>query len=215
MSKENLESRSENSEAAARDWDVICGDAVAELQKMPTASVDLVFTDPPYPKQYQPVIWDVAAQLRRVLKPDGRLVVMTPQYWMPQWLSLISPHIRYRWVCGWIATGQHSWVFPRKIGAAWKPLLVFGASKIKMPCDVFKSKRQEKEHYRWQQSCSATIDVIRAFSNEGDMVIDPFLGAGTTGVACVENNRRFIGIENDKSRAKLSRKRIREAVKTR
>ena len=34
-------------------------------------------------------------------------------------------------------------------------------------------------------------------SNEGDTVLDPFMGSGTTGVACKTTNRNFIGIEND------------------
>ena len=39
------------------------------------------------------------------------------------------------------------------------------------------------------------IDVL---SNEGDYVLDPFMGSGTTGVVAQKNNRQFIGIELDK-----------------
>ena len=37
--------------------------------------------------------------------------------------------------------------------------------------------------------------LIRSYSNEGDLVIDPFMGSGTTGLACSRLNRKFIGIE--------------------
>jgi hypothetical protein len=40
------------------------------------------------------------------------------------------------------------------------------------------------------------------------LVLDPFMGAGTTGVACVQTNRRFVGIELDREHAKLASQRI-------
>lgn len=43
------------------------------------------------------------------------------------------------------------------------------------------------------------VDHILSWSNEGDTVLDPFMGSGTTGIASVQNGRRFIGIEIAKS----------------
>ena len=40
-------------------------------------------------------------------------------------------------------------------------------------------------------------DHILTWSNEGDIILDPFMGSGTTGIACLETNRDFIGIEID------------------
>lgn len=48
-------------------------------------------------------------------------------------------------------------------------------------------------------------------SNEGDTVLDLFMGSGTTGVACVNTNRNFIGIELDENYFEIAKKRIREA----
>ena len=39
--------------------------------------------------------------------------------------------------------------------------------------------------------------IILSSSNEGDVVLDPFMGSGTTGAVCKKLNRRFIGIEKD------------------
>lgn len=39
--------------------------------------------------------------------------------------------------------------------------------------------------------------LVGAYADEGDTVLDPFMGSGTTGIACLQNGRRFIGIEKD------------------
>ena len=51
-------------------------------------------------------------------------------------------------------------------------------------------------------------DHILSWSNEGDIVLDPFMGSGTTGVACKKLNRRFIGIDISKEYCDLAKERI-------
>ena len=53
-------------------------------------------------------------------------------------------------------------------------------------------------------------DHITSWSNPGDIVLDPFLGSGTTGVACKNLDRKFIGIERDETYFKLASDRINE-----
>lgn len=48
-------------------------------------------------------------------------------------------------------------------------------------------------------------------SNENDLILDPFMGSGSTGVVCVNTNRRFIGIEKDEEYYEIARRRIKEA----
>lgn len=55
-------------------------------------------------------------------------------------------------------------------------------------------------------------DHIISWSNENDIVFDPFLGSGTTGKMAILNNRNFIGIEKDKTYFEIARKRIDEAI---
>jgi site-specific DNA-methyltransferase (adenine-specific) len=52
--------------------------------------------------------------------------------------------------------------------------------------------------------------LVQTYSNENDVVLDPFMGSGTTGVACRKLGRRFIGIEREKSYFDIAVKRIRE-----
>ena len=59
------------------------------------------------------------------------------------------------------------------------------------------------------------IDLMRVFiensSNENDLVLDPFMGSGTTGVACINTNRNFIGVELDEQYFKIAQDRIKQA----
>jgi len=51
-------------------------------------------------------------------------------------------------------------------------------------------------------------DHIMSWSNEGDTILDPFMGSGTTGVACMNTNRKFIGIEMDEGYFQIAKERI-------
>ncbi len=53
--------------------------------------------------------------------------------------------------------------------------------------------------------------LVHLFSNEGQVVLDPFMGSGTTGVACVQQNRRFIGIEQNPEHFANACRRIEDA----
>ena len=53
-------------------------------------------------------------------------------------------------------------------------------------------------------------DHILSWSNEGDVVLDCFMGSGTTAVACVKNNRKYIGFEISKEYCEIAERRVRE-----
>ena len=55
-------------------------------------------------------------------------------------------------------------------------------------------------------------DHIKSWSNYGDLILDPFMGSGTTGLACVNTGRNFIGIERDETYFEIARKRIEGAI---
>ena len=54
--------------------------------------------------------------------------------------------------------------------------------------------------------------LIRTYTNEGETVLDNCMGSGTTGVACINTNRSFIGIELDEGYFKIAQDRINQAV---
>jgi site-specific DNA-methyltransferase (adenine-specific) len=55
--------------------------------------------------------------------------------------------------------------------------------------------------------------IILAATKEGDLVLDPFCGSSTTGVAAVSLNRRYVGIDSEKDYLELSKKRLKEIIK--
>ena len=56
-------------------------------------------------------------------------------------------------------------------------------------------------------------ELVTLFSNEGQSVCDPFMGAGTTGVACVRSGRKFTGIEINPAYFDVACKRIESALR--
>lgn len=52
--------------------------------------------------------------------------------------------------------------------------------------------------------------LVRTYTNENDLVLDNCMGSGTTGVACLKSNRRFIGMELDETYYEMARKRMEE-----
>ena len=54
--------------------------------------------------------------------------------------------------------------------------------------------------------------LIKTYTNEGETVLDNTMGSGSTGVACINTNRKFIGIEMDEKYYDISCKRIKEAI---
>jgi len=67
-----------------------------------------------------------------------------------------------------------------------------------------------KEHPT-QKPLKLIKKLIVDFSDPGDTILDPFMGSGTTGVACVQTNRNFIGIEIDPDYFAIAERRIKEA----
>ncbi len=62
---------------------------------------------------------------------------------------------------------------------------------------------------------SVTEKIIRNSSKENFTILDPFMGSGTTGVACINTNRDFIGVELDEKYYKIAEERIKNAEKGR
>lgn len=81
------------------------------------------------------------------------------------------------------------------------------------PKTVLKFK-QEKGFHPTQKPVELMRYLIKTYSNESDVILDNTMGSGTTGVACVLENRKFIGIENDVTYFKIAVDRINSSIPT-
>ena len=66
----------------------------------------------------------------------------------------------------------------------------------------------DKGFHPTQKSLGLMTELILIHSNEGDIILDPFMGSGTTGVACKNLNRKFIGVERDLEYFNIAKERI-------
>lgn len=78
----------------------------------------------------------------------------------------------------------------------------------KYKSNIFKYKKDYNGYHPTQKPILLLEDLIKTFSNEGNLVVDLTMGSGSTGVACKNTNRSFIGIEKDENYFKIAEQRI-------
>jgi len=184
--------------------------------------VDAIITDPPYPAEYVPLFGDLARIAAELLKPSGVLVVMAAHLYLYEYMTLLNQHLRYRWICVYHMGDTKARVSAAKIAASWKPLLVYvrhDAENLRFVCsDYFSAAHNtadgvQKELHHWQQSLGGFTEIVQRFTEPGDLVVDPFLGSGTTALACLQLGRRFIGCDIDAGAVAIARRRVQDALK--
>lgn len=103
-------------------------------------------------------------------------------------------------VAVWLTMPKAKWVFNRQEVTYQRPCFRGSLTPI-----------SEKTGHTTQKPVYLMQDILRIHSNCGDTVCDLFFGSGTTGVACMNLNRKFIGIEMDDNYFNIGRERILQA----
>ena len=80
------------------------------------------------------------------------------------------------------------------------------------PKDIIKFNK-DKGYHPTQKPVALLEYLIKTYTNEGEIILDNCMGSGSTGVGCINTNRRFLGIELDESYFNIAKERIEEAVK--
>ena len=77
----------------------------------------------------------------------------------------------------------------------------------------FITDSKDKRVHPTQKPTELMQMLIENYTNENDLILDCFMGSGSTGVACMNTNRKFIGIELDKNYFNIAKERIEETCK--
>lgn len=191
---------------ASDDVEIRHGDLRECLDDL-AGQVDAIVTDPPYPAEYLDEFDALGVLASRLLKPTGLLIVMVGQTHLPAYLERLGAHLEYRWCGAYLTEGPATRIHGRKVGTKWKPLLIYGGETF-ITQDVFASEADDKEHHDWGQSESGMADIVERLTATGDLIVDPFLGGGTTAMVCRGLGRRFVGCDVDAAAVHSARERL-------
>ena len=180
-------------------------------------SVDLIYTDPPYPREYHYCYEWLAKEAVRVLKPDGFLIAYAGPYWKDVVMGYLGAELQYFYDFILIHKGNTSILWPRKIISGYKSILCYHKKEAKpLPntnvLGQWSSPGGDKRFHAWGQEETSARYYIDCFSKEGDLVVDYFLGGGTTAWVCKKLGRQFIGFENDAKTFKVAQRRLDETA---
>lgn len=224
------------------------GDCLERMKEIPSGSVDMVLTDPPYGTtacKWDSIIplepmWE---QLKRIIKPNGAIVMTAGQPFTTTLIASNMKMYRHQWV--WNKNNSAGFVTAKiRPMAICEDILVFGAAKVNYYPQMTTGKMRKKGGYSKSDNYgvvpSATMSdqyypknlieisnasqkgkvhptqkpvalmeyLIKTYTNENETVLDFTFGSGTTGVACKNTNRKFIGIELDDHYFEIGKNRI-------
>ena len=184
----------------ATDVDVTTGD-FRDVLRIEPGSVALVLTDPPYPAEYLPLWSDLGKWSTEWLTAGGSLVAYCGQSILPDALDRLGEHLRYWWTLALTNSGGSQMIPGKFVSAGWKPLVWFvhdhRATTAMIPDRLDGSAPRKTlptgDTDDWAQGVAELEPIISGLTNPGDLIVDPFAGSGSVGVAALRFGRRFIG----------------------
>lgn len=196
---------------------ILHGDAADLALQIEQESVDLIFTDPPYLKEFLPsygVLADIAA---RVLKPGCFVLAMAGGLYADSIMAQLAEHLTYYWTFHVHMTGKYTGkVHPggnhMPIITRVKPIYCFvkgwGEPRTVL-YDPIVGGGNDKRFHHWGQEMLSARYLIDCFSEAGNLVLDPFVGGGTTAVVAQALERRYLGFDIDHRYVEIARGRLR------
>lgn len=210
------------------------GDCLDYLRALPSGSADAVITDPPYSigvksdmsgkinpwgDRMNAVYWyrEWIGQAQRILKPSGCL------WSFFNWRSFVifqktsddlgwSIESKLIWDKSMLGPGGMKGLRP-----VYEEVGLWAKENFSIPdrglrdIQTFATSSVKPTGHPAEKPLALLRWLVKISTRPGDLVIDPFLGSGTTGVACVETERNFIGYEIDQTFFVMAERRIREA----
>jgi len=198
---------------------IICGDCLEVMKEIPDKSVDLILTDPPYGINFQ-------SNYRKTkydkIENDDNFPL-----WIFEEFNRIAKRAVYvfcRWdnlgelpkpksVIAWVKNNWSMGDLLHEHGRQWEAICFYPQEEhefIKRIPDVIRVNRTGNNLHPTEKPVDLMIQIIQA--NKGDLILDPFLGSGTTAVACKHLKRNFIGIEISPEYCKIANERLRQGI---
>lgn len=195
------------------------GDCLEILPTLAAGSVDAVVTDPPYgigrdrgnwnddPERYPDLIQTLVAEANR-MTCGGPVFVWQALPNLHRFHEWFPPSFRVMAACKGFVQYR-----PTAVQWSWDPVVFWG--KIRNTPSVY-----SKDYYVASPEFGSHVDhpsprplaqtayIVNLATLQNDICLDPFMGSGTTGVACVQTGRRFVGIEISEEYFKVAQKRI-------
>lgn len=223
--------------------ELIHGDCLIEMKKIPDKSIDLVVTDPPYKvvsggtnhptinmrgsvvgkndgkifEHNDIEISEWLPEVKRVMKDDTQGYIFTNQLnLLPYLKELERQELDIHRVLIWdkgIATWTQWYM------KSYEPIIFFRKGKAKAineqgSKDIICIPNPREKMHPTEKLVGLMGIMIRNSSQSNEVVLDPFMGSGTTGVACKELGRNFIGIEIEKKYYDIAVKRINNTMES-
>jgi len=179
--------------------------------ELPAESVDMIFTDPPYHDEYVGLYSRLGEVANHVLKPGGYMMAYAGKMFIPDVIRSLEQYLEYVSMCAVFQSYSKSKIQKHNLFENWRPIVAFkkpGKTAVReWTQDVVRGTR-DKSHHDWQQDSEAPLQYIEAYTRAGDIVLDPFVGGGTTPWACKQLGRYYVAFDVDEDAVKLSMERL-------
>jgi DNA modification methylase len=180
-------------------------------------SADIVLTDPPYDSgDYFEWLADVAGS---ALPSGGWVLTYAGQYHIPAVFQALGRTLKYRWMFALLHGESQGAIRPlaeMNLCIQWKPILAFRKPpftqepRIRFVDVLYGTGRRRGKAHPWEQAGDEAGRLLTNFP--GEVVLDPFMGSGTTLVAAKTLGRKAIGIEIDERHCETAARRLSQEV---
>jgi DNA modification methylase len=199
-----------------------CGNCLDLIKFIPDESVDAIITDPPYGLNKDGIqndadlslFYNILPQCQRVLKDDSFFVTFFSSKFLPRlfknnpfdyfWqVILYCPEGKVKSPIGFTKY-MSCFIFKKgnpKLLYRNKDIFVDTPGKLVEPDEGYINHPTPKPKYFIKE-------VLRMITKENDLILDPFIGSGSTAIACIQLNRKFIGFEIEEKYYKMCIERI-------
>ena len=188
------------------------GDCLEVMKEIEDKSVDMILCD--LPCGTTKCKWDTIIpfvplweQYNRIIKDNGAIVLFASQ---PFTSVLVNSNIRmfkYEWI--WRKNKGGNPLNAKKIPMKQhESILVFYKKSPTYNPQSVQFCKVERDLHPTQKPVALLEYLVKTYTNEGELILDNCMGSGSTGVACVNTNRKFIGIELDDKYFEVAKERI-------